>query len=310
MNSSWKLIIRAPKPAVQAALLAHEDVVDWDIDLVISGHEIDEKRPLEWVLEGWYPTKPGKAQKQAMLQLFGGDQPQITVEKLPDEDWVALSQQGTPPIEAGRFHVHTPDYPSKEDAIDFIIPAAQAFGTGQHETTAGCLEMLGRMKANGRVVSRVADIGTGTGLLGFGAMRLWPQAEITASDIDPVCAQVVEENAAMNGIALGPAPGQMTMVIADGMADPLLRMRGPYDLLIANILAGPLIELAPDFAASVSFGGDLLLAGLLADEQEQSVLRAYKQAGFAPRERSQKGDWAILWLRRRLTGRDRARALM
>ncbi|MEM6827093.1 MAG: 50S ribosomal protein L11 methyltransferase [Pseudomonadota bacterium] len=310
MSSSWKLIIHAPKSAVQAGLLAHEDIVEWDPDLVISGHEIDEKRPLEWVLEGWYPTKPGKAQKQAMLDLFEGDEPKITVERLPDEDWVALSQQGTPPIEAGPFHVHTPDYPPNDAAIDFVIPASQAFGTGQHETTAGCMEMLGRMKASGRVARRVADIGTGTGLLGFAAMRLWPHAETTASDIDPVCAQVVEDNAAMNDIPLGPGPGEMTMVIADGMADPLLRVRGPYDLLIANILAGPLIELATDFAANVSFGGDLLLAGLLAGEQEQSVLRACKRAGFAPRDRLQKGDWAILWLRRRLTGRDRARALM
>ena len=111
----------------------------------------------------------------------------------------------------------------------------------------------------------------------------------------------------MNGITIGAAAGEMTMVIADGMDDLLLRMRGPYDLLIANILAGPLVDLAPDFAASVSPRGSLLLAGLLAGEQEAAVKRAYRRSGFAVNGRIQRGDWAILWFRRRITGRERAR---
>ncbi|MEM6856435.1 MAG: 50S ribosomal protein L11 methyltransferase [Pseudomonadota bacterium] len=308
--TSWKLTAHAPKRVVQAALLAHDEIEDWDFDLVIAGRELAEDRPQDWVLEGWYPHEPCAEQTRALAGLFDGDAPPITIEKLADEDWLTLSQQGTPPISAGPFHVHTPDFPADANAIDFIIPAAQAFGTGQHETTAGCLDMLGHMKRQGRVATRIADIGTGTGLLGFAALKLWPHAEATASDIDPVCAQVVEDNAGLNRIPLGSGPGAMTMVIADGMKDPLLRLRGPYDLLIANILAGPLVELAPDFARSLAPGGDLLLAGLLAGEQEEKVRRAYKRAGFAQRARLQRGDWAILWLRRRfhwrLTGRERA----
>ena len=216
-----------------------------------------------------------------------------------DEDWLTLSQQGAEPIRAGRFYVHTPEFPADPEAIDFIIPAAQAFGTGQHRTTAGCLELLGAMKDRGVVARNIADIGTGTGLLGFAAMRLWPRALVTASDIDDVCAGVVEENAALNSIALGAGQGAMTMVIAPGMDDALLQMRGPYDLLIANILAGPLVELAPDFAAATAPGGSVLLAGLLAGEQEAKVRRAYRLAGFRLVARIQRGDWAILWLRRR-----------
>jgi ribosomal protein L11 methyltransferase len=299
MPTSWKLTAYAPKRVVQAALLAHDEIEDWDFDLVIAGREVSEDRPDEWVLEGWYPFKPGKAQKAALAGLFEGDPPRISVEQLPDEDWLTLSQQGTQPIEAGPFYVHTPDFPANDDAIDFIIPASQAFGTGQHQTTAGCLEMLAAMKRQGRAVRRIADIGTGTGLLGFAAMRLWPGAEATASDIDAVCVEVVEANAALNGITIGAGPGAMTMVVADGMDDPLLKLRGPYDLLIANILAGPLVELAPDFAASVAPKGDLLLAGLLAGEQEEQVRRAYKRAGFMPVSQLQRGDWAILWLRKR-----------
>ena len=298
-GTSWKLTAFAPKPIVQAALLAHDEIDDWDFDLVIAGREVAEDRPQDWVLEGWYPRKPDAVQKRALSDLFEGKAPAIAVEKLPDEDWLTLSQQGAEPIRAGRFYIHTPEYDADPDAIDFIVPAAQAFGTGQHRTTAGCLEMLGAMKDRGMAARNIADIGTGTGLLGFAAMSLWPSAHVTASDIDAVCASVVEDNAALNDIQLGAGPGAMTMVIAPGMDDDLLQMRGPYDLLIANILAGPLVELAPDFAASVSPGGSVLLAGLLAGEQEAAVRRAYRFAGFRLAGRIQRGDWAILWFRRR-----------
>lgn len=299
MSTSWKLTAFAPKLTVQAALLAHDDIDDWDFDLVIAGREVSEDKPQEWVLEGWYPREPSATQNLALAALFEGSAPDITSEKLPDQDWLALSQEGAQPIRAGRFYVHTPEFDADPDAIDFVIPAAQAFGTGQHRTTAGCLEMLGTMKATGMRARRIADIGTGTGLLGFAGLALWPRAELTGSDIDSVCAQVVEENAAINGIDMGAGPGAMTMVIAPGMDDDLIQMRGPYDLLIANILAGPLAELAPDFAASVVPGGSVLLAGLLAGEQEAAVRRAYRRAGFRLVGRIQRGDWAILWLKRR-----------
>ncbi len=300
MSTSWKLSAFAPKKAVQAALLTHDELDDWDFDLVISGREIAEDRPQEWVLEGWYPNKPGAAQKSALTNLFAGKAPKITVEKLPDQDWLTLSQQGVEPIRAGPFYIHTPDFAPDPSAINFAIPAAQAFGTGQHETTAGCLEMLAVMRRTGMNARNLADIGTGTGLLGFAALKLWPAARATASDIDPVCVHVIEDNAALNTIRLGPRPGEMAMVIADGMDDLLLRARAPYDLLIANILAGPLTELAPDFAASVPPGGSVLLAGLLTT-QEQGIRRAYRRAGFRLTARLARGDWSILWLRRRST---------
>ncbi|WP_245804492.1 50S ribosomal protein L11 methyltransferase [Erythrobacter tepidarius] len=302
-NATWKLSAFAPKPVVQAALIAHDAIEDWDPDLVIAGREVAEDRPEDWVLEAWYPARPGKAQKAAIAGLFAGvaenGVPKITIEQLPPADWVTLSQQGVTPIRAGRFHVHTPDFPAAPDAIDIIIPASQAFGTGQHRTTAGCLEMLGHMKATGMAVRNIADIGTGTGLLGFAALRLWPRALCTLTDIDPVCVPVVTDNAARNAIALGPRPGEALMILADGMGDPLITLRGPYDLLIANILASPLVRLAPDFGKAVVPGGSLLVAGLLAGEQENDVQRAMRRAGFRMAARLQSGDWAILWLRRR-----------
>lgn len=304
-SSAWKLIALAPRGVIEAALLAHEDALDWDPEIVLSGCEIAEDKPEDWQLEAWLGREPTMADRSAITALFSGKAPPLATEKLPDIDWVTQSQQGLEPIRAGRFHVHTPDRPPLDQpgVRDFAIPASQAFGTGQHATTAGCLEMLGEMKARGLVVRNLADIGTGTGLLAFAALDLWPRALATASDIDAVCVTVVEENAAANSIALGAGPGELTMLVADGMEHPLLHARGPYDLIIANILAGPLIGLAPHFARSLVPGGHLLLAGLL-ETQEPQVRAACRAAGLRIAERKVNGDWSILWLRKRATRTD------
>ncbi|WP_299307041.1 50S ribosomal protein L11 methyltransferase [uncultured Croceicoccus sp.] len=297
--TSWIITAFAPRDVVHDALLRQEDIADWDEEIVVTGCEIEEQKPLEWRLDAYLPRRPTKADRAAIAALFDTPPP-LTVEKLPEEDWVTLSQQGVEPITAGRFHVHTPDHPARDapGIRSFVIPASQAFGTGQHRTTAGCLEMLDAMRAQGAVVRNIADIGTGTGLLAFAAMHLWPRALATASDIDAVCHDVVIDNAAANGIPVGSGPGQLAMTIAAGMDSPILQSRGPYDLLIANILAGPLVELAPDFGRAVVPGGHLLLAGLL-ETQERDVRRAAFRAGFRLARRAVRGDWSILWLRKR-----------
>jgi ribosomal protein L11 methyltransferase len=303
MADSWKLSAFAPRPVVQAAMLAQEESLDWDARIVLTGFELAEDRPDDWRLDAYFPRKPTGAERKAVAALFAGGAPELSAEKLPDADWVSESQQGVEPIRAGRFYVHTPDHPpSGEPGVtSFAIPAGQAFGTGQHATTAGCLAMLTAMKRRGVVARNVADIGTGTGLLAFAALDLWPRAHAVASDIDPVCGPVVAENAARNHFAIGAKPGQLAVAIAAGMDDRWLRECGPYDLLIANILAGPLVELAPDFAEAVPPRGNLVLAGLLTT-QERSVRAAYRAAGFAFVARLVIGDWSILWLRRRFVG--------
>lgn len=300
MARSWKVSAFAPRAIIEAVLVAHEDAWDWDAEIVISGSEIAEDRPDDWRLEAWLPRKPRKADREALAALFADGAPDFTVEQLPETDWVTQSQQGLEPIRAGRFHVRTPEHPPLSEAgvRDFVIPASRAFGTGQHATTAGCLAMLSEMKRTGMNVRNCADIGTGAGLLAFAALDLWPHALATASDIDAVCAGVVADNAGLNCIRLGHRQGELTMTIADGMADPLLEVRGPYDLIIANILAGPLIELAPDFANALVPGGSLLLAGLL-ETQEAQVRKACRRAGLRLARRLVNGDWSILWLRRR-----------
>ncbi len=297
---SWKLTALAPRGVIEAALLAHEDAFDWDPEMVISGSEIAEDRPDDWQLEAWLPRRPTKADKAALAALFADGAPAFAQEKLPDTDWLTHSQQGLEPIRAGRFYVHTPEHPPLDEpgVRDFCIPASQAFGTGQHATTAGCLAMLSAMKARGVNVRNVADIGTGTGLLAFAALYLWPRALATASDIDAVCVGVVEDNARSNGVTMGARGGELTMLVADGMDHPLLAARGPYDMILANILAGPLIGLAPDFARNLLPGGHLLLAGLL-ETQEPQVRAACRRAGLRLAARMVNGDWSILWLRKR-----------
>jgi ribosomal protein L11 methyltransferase len=176
--------------------------------------------------------------------------------------------------------------------IPFEIDASLAFGTGQHATTAGCLEALDRLERDGRRFRNVADIGTGTGLLAFAALALWPQAKCIASDIDPVAIDVSRDNAAINRVKLGHGPGELLLGVADGMNSPLLAARAPFDLIIANILAGPLVELAPDLARTLVTGGTIVLAGLL-DSQAGAVARAYEAEGLRLRDAGS-GKWPIL----------------
>ncbi len=300
MSASWKLTAYAPRAAITAALLAHEDAADWDHDIVIAGSEIAEDRPDDWRLEAWLARKPVRADRAALTALFAGPAPEFTAEPLPETDWVTLSQQGLDPIAAGRFRVRTPDHPplAQRGVTEFIIPASRAFGTGQHATTAGCLAMLTAMKARGAIVRNAADIGSGTGLLALAALALWPRALMLASDIDAVCVPVIEDNARANAVRRGGGQGAVVPVIAAGMDAPLIAARAPYDLIIANILAAPLIDLAPDFGAALVPGGHLLLAGLL-ETQEASVRRACRRAGLRLAQREVRGDWSILWLRKR-----------
>ena len=192
------------------------------------------------------------AAKSRVLSGLGKGPPQI--EKLGEQDWVTMSQAGLQPIRAGRFTVHTPTYAPEPERINFEIDAGLAFGTGQHATTAGCLAALDRLEMAGEQFENIADIGTGTGLLAFAALKLWPQARCIATDIDPIAIDVSRDNAAINGVPLGHGAGELLLSVADGMDSPLLAARAPFDLIIANILAGPLIELAPRFREGARAG--------------------------------------------------------
>jgi ribosomal protein L11 methyltransferase len=261
---------------------------------VLVADEPDPSRPDQWRIHAYFDRQPGWEELRALERLAADADP--VLEHLEDADWVTLSQSGLAPIRAGRFFVHTPmhfkDRPA--GAISFEIDAGLAFGTGQHATTAGCLEALDRLEASGARFTNIADIGTGTGLLAFAALALWPQAKAIATDIDPIAIDVTRDNAAINGVALGHGAGELLLTVADGMDEAILAARAPFDLLIANILAGPLIELAPAFARATAPGGTIILAGLL-DTQADAVVAAYERHGCRVAEGGS-GEWRVLQL--------------
>jgi len=261
---------------------------------VLVADEPDESRPDKWLIHAYFEREP-TAGEIGLLTSLGCGPPQI--EQLGEADWVTMSQAGLQPIRAGRFFVHTPTYRSHPPGtIAFEIDASLAFGTGQHATTSGCLEVLDRLEREGAQFRNIADIGTGTGLLAFAALALWPEAKCIATDIDSIAIDVARDNAAINGVKLGHGAGELLLGVADGMDSPLLSARAQFDLIIANILAGPLIELAADFAKALAPGGTVMLAGLL-DTQADAVIAAYGKRGLSLVD-SGTGEWPVLVLRR------------
>jgi ribosomal protein L11 methyltransferase len=259
---------------------------------VLVADEPDESRPDEWLIHAYFEHPPAAHEIQLLAEL-GTGQPQV--EQLGEADWVTMSQAGLQPIRAGRFFVHTPTYRSHPPGtVPFEIDAGLAFGTGQHATTSGCLDALDRLEREGARFTNIADIGTGTGLLAFAALALWREAKCIAGDIDGQAIDVARDNAAINGVKLGHGPGELLLTVADGMNSPLLAARAPFDLIIANILAGPLVELAPDFANALTAGGKVILAGLL-ETQADTVIAAYEKLGLRLRDRGS-GQWPVLVL--------------
>ncbi len=276
------------------------EIEAFDPQPLLMTSEPDPARPEEWRLEVFFDGEPQPDVVAAVRALVpSADGIEGTTEPIEDEDWLRLSQRELEPILAGRFCVHTSahraDVPEGAEAIE--IDAGRAFGTGHHETTTGCLTALDRLQTEGFAPANVVDVGTGTGLLAYAALRLWPEARFAASDIDPVAIEVAETNAGVNGVPLGTGTGEVELVVAPGLAHARLAARGPYDLIIANILAGPLIELAPDIAAALAPGGRLILAGLLA-RQERDVAAAYQAQGLAPAFTIARGDWPTVVLRK------------
>lgn len=302
---NWKVTIACTLAEAQA--MTDRDDIDETMfgspSLVASEIDAyaDPELPGSWAIHAYFTQKPEARWIRRLRDLVpSADGMRLKPERLPDADWVTMSQSGLEPIRAGRFHVHTPEMPaSNETGVrNFCIPASLAFGTGHHNTTRGCLLMLESMKRRGHIVRSHIDIGTGTGLLAFAAMALWPRAFATASDIDPVCGPAVAENAAGNGLVLGQRPGSLAMFIAGGLDDGDLQRRAPYDLVIANILAGPLIDLAADIADATLPQGQAVLSGLLGT-QAGAVARAFRAHGFRLAERLDLGDWTVLRLRKR-----------
>ena len=208
-----------------------------------------------------------------------------TVSQLPDTDWVSEVQSGLPPIEAGRFVVHgSHDTPPTDGRLGILVDAGAAFGTGHHGTTQGCLLMISEM-ADRPHPARVLDLGTGAGVLAIAAAKAFPDADILATDIDADAVAVARDNARLNGV-------DFACVQADGFDAPELR-GATFDLVIANILAGPLAGMAAEIAAATAPGGSVVLSGIL-DAQADWVAKAFTAQGLQIQKRPSLDGWTSL----------------
>lgn len=277
----WKASVPATKSEAQDIAAAFE--LGTEPQAILINEEPFEDAAM---VEALYVAMPDG---DLLTKLAGRD---VHVALLPDVDWIKLSQEGLPPVRAGRFFVY-----GAHDAgtvphgvIPIRIEAGLAFGTGHHETTALCLRVLSDLSKKRRF-DNVLDLGCGTGLLAIGAAKLW-RKPVLASDIDVVAVDVTKENARANGVA--PLVHAFT---ADGLTHPALATQAPYDLIIANILAGPLTKLAPEIARALAPGGIAVLSGLL-EWQENLVVGFYRPQGLILRGMRRDGAWSALTLER------------
>ena len=275
---------------IQAAA-KHLEVVFEEDGFAISNFEIDEDRGL-WALS-LYPTEERitDAYEIALAELSALSMKlPLKITDLEEQDWVSKSLEGLKPVVAGRFVIHG----SHDAALDnkgriaVQINAGQAFGTGHHGTTAGCLKVLSE-ELRGDHPLRILDLGTGSAVLAI-ALAKWLKQDIIATDIDPVSIQTADENIRINEVH----PLVKTATAA-GFSHPIFKQKGPFDLIVANILAGPLCKMAPDLTRNTAIGGKVILSGLL-PHQRARVLAAYRAQGMRHLRTVEKDGWLVLVL--------------
>ncbi len=284
-ESAIQIIARGPRAAAEAAAQAI------DADPLLEGAtysilEEDEDRDI-WRIDAFPTTDEEVEGLKARL----ADHPvTVSVDKLADADWLAMSLSGLPPVRAGRFFVYGAHDEGRVPAstINLKIDAGAAFGTGHHGTTVGCLEAFDDLLKRERF-ERVLDVGCGTGILAIAAARTGSRVAV-GTDIDAPSVRIANENAKLNR-------AQASFVHASGLDDQRVRRHGPYDLVFANILAPPLVALSQDIRSALSLGGVAILSGLLRT-QERRVTAAYLSRGFRLEKRIRHDAWSALVLRR------------
>lgn len=211
-------------------------------------------------------------------------------------DWLAESYRAFPAFSVGPFYIYGShcDDEVPQGQMGLNIDAATAFGSGEHGTTKGCLQAMLDMKAVGQCPWNVLDMGTGSGILAIAAWKLW-KTPILAVDIDTESVRVTEHHAQRNGVNLGGSC--LTTQAGDGFSAPLVSQKTPFDLIIANILAGPLIDMAADLAAVSDEKGYVILSGML-NKQADKVLAVYTPLGFTLKQRYDIGEWTSLKLQK------------
>lgn len=251
------------------------------------------EQPEGWAVEGWFFADTAEEIEERVRDALGSDGfgAPIEVTEVPDVDWVALSLAGLKPVVGGRFVVHGQHDKANIPAglVGLQIEANQAFGTGHHPTTWGCLVALSRLLRVYRF-DDVFDLGSGSGVLAI-AVAKDTRRPVLASDIDPLAVEIARENAEINGVG-----HLFTAVTAAGFDHAAIRGRR-FDLIVANILADPLKILSPRFRAQTRPGAAIVLSGILST-QAPGVLAAFRAQGFAREREIRREGWSTLVMRR------------
>lgn len=283
----WQL--RVELPAHEAEAMAALEAVLEAHALALSRFERAKGR--RWRIEALFDRKPPRREAAAWLDLAGLGDRAFQIEPVPPRNWVAESRARLPALKVGRFFIHGSHHeePVPRGKIGLEIDAGLAFGTGRHETTRLCLELIGRLASH--PPRRPLDLGCGTGILALAMARLW-DVPVLAADNDPQAVAVARENVRRNGLA-----ARVRVVKSDGYRAAALRRAAPFDLVVANILANPLIEMAPGLVRHLAPGGRAILSGLMT-EQEREVLAPYLAHGLRCEARLRRDDWSALLLRK------------
>ena len=252
--------------------------------------EVEDGKGL-WEVGGYFLEVPNDI-NLALLAAAYGAKP-FVISEVPDQDWVAKVRRELPPVEAGRFFVygsHDAEHlPS--DRIGLLIEAAMAFGTGHHGTTLGCLRAFDRLLDQNYIFNNVLDLGCGTAVLAMAAART-TSINVIASDIDSIAVEVANANIVANDLI-----NRVTCIESIGFNALDFLNAAPFDLIFANILKGPLIDLAPEIARNLKTGGIVVLSGILI-EQSAEILGIYEAQGITLLEREDIGEWVALTLLR------------
>ncbi len=262
--------------------------------LAVSSFEIAEDQP-EWCVDILTDTMPVNTRIEAQLALLSGmtgaATPRFEISEMAAMDWVSKVERSFPPLNIGRFYVRGSHV--KEEAphgrIPLIVNAGAAFGSGEHATTSGCLLALCHI-AKRRRFRKPLDMGCGSGILAMAMARLW-HVPVTSADIDPVSVAVTRDNARMNRLHR-----LIQSEAGDGYHATLVRRNAPYDIIVANILARPLVKMAPMLAKNLTDNGIAILSGLLAS-QERMVISAHRMQGLKLYARIHRNGWSALIFR-------------
>ncbi len=294
MTSTYKLTVIVDKRDVDDICTLIEETLD---ATAISFKAVTEGSA-NWTVEAYFPEEPKREIALNILDTLQHSTRQnkdsLVIEELPDEDWVTKVQSNLTPVIADNIVIHgshdTHKFAGKRLAIE--VDAGQAFGTAHHGTTKGCLLAMQRVMKR-QEFHNILDLGTGSGVLAIAAAKLQPSAYVLASDIDPISTRVAQENCENNNTS-----HIVETLHATGLHHSVLQSRMPFDLLIANILAGPLIKLAPEISHAVAPDGYLILSGLLRT-QSRSVQATYLNNHFTLEGRIPLDEWMTLILKRK-----------